>query len=218
MQADQTPYRLIAAIAAIAAIAFFVGIFASGMARKSAEVPQISGFLWPNPPTIGEFSLTSQFGKEFTHESFLGKWSFVFFGFTQCPDVCPTTMQTLKNTKALLNEDQTFSKLGQIVFVSVDPERDTREILRQYLSYFDEGFIGITGEKEKLTRLTKPIGILFAKISEDGEDSYTLDHSASILLIDPDGHVLGLFSMPHDPKQLSESFKAISTFYAQESS
>lgn len=218
METDRTPYRLIAGVAGIAALAFFIGIFASGMVRKAADAPEIPGFLWPNPPEVANFSLTAQDGKAFSRSDFLDKWSFVFFGFTQCPDVCPTTMQTLKHTKALLATDPSFNNLGQIVFVSVDPERDTLAILNQYLNYFDEDFIGITGAKDKLTDLTKPLGILFAKIDDGSDNSYTMDHSASILLIDPQGRVLGLFSMPHDPQQLSDAFKAISTFYDQKSS
>lgn len=218
MEKERTPYLLIAGVAGVAALAFFVGIIASGMVRKASDAPQVPGFLWPNPPQVAEFSLTTQDGRAFSRRDFLNKWSFVFFGFTQCPDVCPTTMQTLKKTKALLAEHPNFINKGQVVFVSIDPERDTQAILQQYLNYFDKDFIGITGAKEKLTELTKPLGILFAKIKDDSVDSYTMDHSASILLIDPQGQMLGLFSMPHDPKQLSDSFNAISTFYDQTSS
>ena len=107
----------------------------------------------------------------------------MFFGFTQCPDVCPTTMQNLKTTRELLADDEIYAEQGQIVFVSVDPDRDTAEIITSYLNYFDKQFVGITGPEDKLTELTKPLGILFAKI--DSGDSYTMDHSASILLIDP---------------------------------
>jgi len=213
MQQDRTPYRLIAGIAAIAAIAFFIGIFASGLSRKTADIPHIPGFLWPNPPLVKEFSLTTQHGLEFSRDSLLGQWSFMFFGFTHCPDVCPTTMQNLKTTRELLADDEIYAKQGQIVFVSVDPDRDTAEIITSYLNYFDKQFVGITGPEDKLSELTKPLGILFAKI--DSGDSYTMDHSASILLIDPKGRVLGLFSMPHDPKMLSQSFKVITKFYAQ---
>ena len=213
MQEDRTPYRLIAGIAVVAAVAFFVGIFASGLSRQTADLPQIPGFLWPNPPLVQEFSLTTHRGDEFSRSSFLGRWSFVFFGFTQCPDVCPTTLQNLKTTRTQLVDDEIFAELGQIVFVSVDPARDTPEIISNYLNYFDEEFVGITGPEDKLSELTKPLGILFVKI--DSGDSYTMDHSASILLIDPKGRLLGLFSMPHDPQVLSESFKKISQFYAQ---
>lgn len=218
METDRTPYRLIAGVAGVAALAFFIGILTSGVVRKASDAPEIPGFLWPNPPKVAEFSLTAQDGSTFSRANFLNKWSFVFFGFTQCPDVCPTTMQTLKNTKALLAADPSFNNRGQIVFVSVDPERDTQAIIRQYLNYFDKDFVGITGANEKLLALTKPLGILFAKIDEGSGDSYTMDHSAAILLIDPQGRVLGLFSMPHDPKQLSDSFKAISSYYDQKSS
>ena len=107
-------------------------------------------------------------------------------------------------------------KAGGRVFVSVDPERDTPPVLRQYLDYFDPAFIGISGPVENLKALTRPLGILVGKIPSG--DTYTMDHSASILLIDPVGRVLGVFSMPHEASQLSRAFKAISEFYVENAS
>ncbi|MGR8947464.1 MAG: SCO family protein [Gammaproteobacteria bacterium] len=216
MQIDKTPYKTIAAVAGIAAIAFFAGIFLAGINRKADNVPDVAGLLWPEPPTVQEFTLTNQHGEEFLETDFLGHWSFVFFGFTQCPDVCPTTLQTLKQTQELLASDETYAENGQVVFVSVDPERDTPELIKNYLAYFDEDFIGITGPEDKLKQLTQPLGILFMKIPT--ENSYTMDHSASIMLVDPEGRVLGLFSMPHDARKIGESFKEISQFYARQKS
>ena len=138
----------------------------------------------------------------------------MFFGFTQCPDVCPTTLQTLHETHSLLATDAIYAESGQVVFVSVDPDRDTAPLIRDYLAYFHPDFIGITGEITSLKKLTQPLGILFTKIASG--ESYTMDHSASILLIDPQGRVLGLFSMPHNATDISAAFKKISQFYGQQ--
>ena len=216
MQSEKTPYRAIAAIAGVAAIAFFAGILVAGLGRSQLELPDVDGLLWPNPPSVKDFSLLDANGAPFTREALLGRWSFMFFGFSQCPDVCPTTIQTLKEVKNDLRDSETFSNSGQVVFVSVDPDRDTPEILKQYLAYFDPTFIGLSGAENKLKALTTPLGILFGKIPSG--ETYTVDHSASILLIDPKGRVLGLFSMPHEAKQLSRAFKAISEFYVQTTS
>ena len=216
MQINQTPYKTLAIIAGVAALAFFAGIFIAGLGRSTLEIPDVQGFLWPNPPSVKEFSLIDESGAKFSRQQLLGHWSFLFFGFSQCPDVCPTTMQVLKNVKNALSSDDVFSNSGQVVFVSVDPERDTPPVLRQYLHYFDPEFIGITGPDDKLKALTRPLGILFGKIPSG--DSYTMDHSASILLVDPKGRVLGVFSMPHEANQLSRAFKSISEFYVQNAS
>ena len=216
MQSKQTPYKTIAIVAGVAAVAFFAGIFLAGLGRSALEIPDIQGFLWPNPPTVEGFSLIDDGGEAFSREQLLGHWSFLFFGFSQCPDVCPTTMQVLKNVKTALADDDIFRNSGQVVFVSVDPERDTSPVLRQYLDYFDPAFIGISGPVENLKALTRPLGILFGKIPSG--DTYTMDHSASILLVDPVGRVLGVFSMPHEASQLSRAFKAISEFYVENAS
>lgn len=216
MQADKTPYKLIAAIAAVAAMAFFAGLFLSLVNRDAVEQPAVAGLLWPNPPLVAEFSLTNQQGKEFTRENLKGRWSFMFFGFTHCPDVCPTSLQTLTGVKKMLATNKTYADSGQIVFVSVDPDRDDSDTLSQYLAYFDDEIIGITGSNEQLKNLSKPLGILFGKIPT--KNSYTMDHSAAILLIDPQGRLLGLFSLPHEPGKISESFEKISEFYARQAS
>ena len=214
MENDQTPYRTIAAVAGVAAIAFFAGILLAGFNRTTLELPEVDGLLWPNPPTVQDFSLSDQHGGSFKRDNLLGRWSLVFFGFTQCPDVCPTTLQTLRETHSLLASDTNYADGGQVVFVSVDPDRDTATLIKDYLAYFHQDFIGITGEAEKLKELTQPLGILFTKIASG--DSYTMDHSASILLIDPEGRVLGLFSMPHDAQTIASAFKKISQFYVQQ--
>ena len=212
----QAPYKTIAAISGVAALAFFTGIIIAGLNRSKLDIPDVQGLLWPNPPQVRDFSLLDETGEAFSRQNLLGHWSFMFFGFSQCPDVCPTTMQVLKNVKSTLKDDDLFANSGQVVFVSVDPERDTPTVLKQYLDYFDKEFIGLSGPIDKLRELTKPLGILFAKIPSG--DTYTLDHSASILLIDPKGRVLGIFSMPHEANQLSRAFKIISEFYVQQTS
>ena len=119
----------------------------------------------------------------------------MFFGFTHCPDICPTTLQVLAAAKSALDE-QGISPLPRIVLVSVDPERDTPEILDKYVGYFGAGNLGITGPLEGIQALTKELGIYFNKQAGD-DGNYLVDHSAAVLLIDPEARFSALFSGPH---------------------
>ena len=122
----------------------------------------------------------------------LGQWTFLNFGYTHCPDICPTTLAMLKNMDERLQSSK--SAAHQIAFVSVDPERDTPQRLAEYMKYFDASFLGVTGNDDELKRLTQPLGILYAKvITENSAMGYVMDHSASIILVDPQGRYHALF-------------------------
>ncbi len=173
--------------------ALTAGVFVARALTRPSE-PR-SAFIIPMPSTIPDFSLVDQIGAEVTADTFRGQWDLVFFGFTHCPDICPTTLQTLASVKRDLIEAGAHT-LPRIVLVSVDPERDTPELLGQYMDYFGEGHLAVTGEIEEVTRLTDALGIYFEKIpGEDG--SYSVNHSAAVLLIGPNAEFSALFSAPH---------------------
>jgi protein SCO1/2 len=149
----------------------------------------------PDPNPLPAFELVDQDGAPIDETVFEGQWDLVFFGFTHCPDVCPTTLQVLAAAKAALAE-QGVSPLPRIVLVSVDPERDTPDILRQYVGYFGAGNLGVTGSLEGIRTLTTGLGIYFEK-QESDDANYLVDHSAAVLLIDPQGRFSALFGGPH---------------------
>jgi protein SCO1/2 len=154
-----------------------------------------TAFAIPLPDPLPDFSLLDQTGQPVNADTFRGQWDLVFFGFTNCPDVCPTTLQILANVKRELIEIGAKT-LPRIVLVSVDPERDTPELLGQYVDYFGEGNLGVTGEIEDIKTLTAALGIYFEKApTADGD--YGVDHSAAVLVINPDGEFSALFSAPH---------------------
>ena len=161
------------------------------------QVPDtpLFAFVLPEPNPVPAFSLLDQHGSPVDQSVFEGHWDLVFFGFTHCPDICPTTLQVLAAARTQL-VDIKATPLPRIVLVSVDPERDTPEILAQYVNYFGEGNLGLTGSIEELRKLTAELGIYFEKQATTG-DSYAVDHSAAVLLIDPDGGLHALFSGPH---------------------
>ena len=178
------------------------------------QPPQLKqGTLLPSAKAIADFQLTDQHGKPFTRNNLVGKWSFAFFGYTHCPDVCPTSLSMLAQVMKKLEQNDNLDTKPQVVFVSVDPERDTPELLAQYLPYFNPDFIGVTGDPQQLLLLTRQLGIMYGKAPGDNADDYLVDHSASIILFDPDGNFLALFGMPHDPDLIAQEFVAIKNYY-----
>ncbi|MDC0434082.1 SCO family protein [bacterium] len=145
--------------------------------------------------TVKEFNLLDVNGDSIDQSVFDDQWSLVFFGFTHCPDICPITLQIMKEVVATLDE-QAQQDL-QIIFVSVDPARDTPEVLKKYIGYFDENFVGITGDVNEVHDLTSSLGIVASFTANDSDpDNYGVDHTASLLLIDPQHRVRAKVSPP----------------------
>ena len=180
-------------IAILLAIALAAGIFAA--VRLQAPIQYKSAFVLPAPTPLPDFSLIDQSGNAVTADTFRNEWSLVFFGFTHCPDICPTTLQTLSKARSELAVAGQ-EPLPRVVLVSVDPERDTVELMRQYVDYFGDDNLGVTGSLEELQKLTTGLGIFFEKRPLN-DDDYTVDHSSAVLLINPDGDFHALFSGPH---------------------
>ena len=175
------------------ALALVAGVFVA--LRSQTPATPVSAMLLPQPDPVPEFSLLDQQGNSIDRSVFAGHWNLVFFGFTHCPDICPATLQVLAAARSKLAEDGQ-APLPRIVLVSVDPERDTPEIIGAYVDYFGPGNLGITGSLEEIDRLTSGLGIYYQKQPANG-DNYVVDHSAAVLVIDPEGRFSALFSGPH---------------------
>lgn len=180
-------------IALLLGSALAAGIFVA-MKSSTPELPR-SATVLPAPGDLPQFALIDHNGKPVDASTFRGQWDLVFFGFTHCPDVCPTTLQTLANARRALIESGART-IPRIVLVSVDPERDTPEILGRYVGYFGSDNLGITGDLEQIRQFTGGLGIYFEKAETDDEN-YGVDHSAAVLVINPDGKFTALFSSPH---------------------
>nr|WP_055362042.1 SCO family protein [Limnohabitans sp. 103DPR2] len=151
-----------------------------------------------------ELNLTDQNGQARTLKDFAGKVVVVFFGYTQCPDVCPTTMQELSDVKRLLGADG--DKL-QAVFVTVDPERDTTELLKAYVENFDPSFVALRPTPEQLPAIAKEFKIYFKRVEGKTPTSYTMDHSAGSYAFDTQGRVRLFNRYGSGAKVLAEDFK-----------
>lgn len=182
----------------IAAVAAAIGMWAgSRWLAPSTSVPALkTAVMYPSPQTIGDFSLTQANGKPLTQADLRGRWTLAFFGFTHCPDVCPNTLAVFKQVWTELPAEGKAKKLS-FDFISVDPERDTPEQLQSYVSYFHKDFVAATGSHEELGKLTRSLGLLYARAS-GSETNYSVDHSAAVVLIDPQGRRAGLFRPPFE--------------------
>ncbi|MFN2188912.1 MAG: SCO family protein [Candidatus Promineifilaceae bacterium] len=125
-------------------------------------------------------------------QDFRGHYTYVYFGYTFCPDICPTTLATLKSVKEELGDDG--SEL-EVVMISVDPERDTAEVLAQYMSYFDDSFVGLTGDKSLVDEVGAPFGLYYSKHEGSEATGYLVDHSAYVYLLDRDSNAVVVY--PH---------------------
>ncbi|WP_448212570.1 SCO family protein [Colwellia sp. MEBiC06753] len=140
--------------------------------------------------TIEPFTLTDHHDQPFTKQNLTGKWSWVFFGYTSCPDVCPTTLQKLN---FIYDELKAIANNSQVLLVSVDPNRDTTEKLAQYIGYFNQEFIALNADHSVLFPFARNLGLMYAIADDTEQENYLVDHSASIVLINPEGKIAAIF-------------------------
>jgi protein SCO1 len=204
---------LVVAAVAIAAVAagFWCGAsWLKGLARPSAPVAVslAAGTPLPQPKPLKPFALTDQDGRALTGDGLLGHWTFAAIGYTTCPDICPMTMATFV---ALARQTGGGGGEGpRFLFISVDPGRDTPERLAQYVRHFNPTFHGATGLEADLQALVKDFGALYARVDDPKSAlGYTMDHSASIYLIDPQGRLAAIFSAPHDPAMMARDYATL---------
>ncbi len=199
------------AMVLIAGVAFAGGIGLSWWQGSRDALPAIDGLMWPDPPAVPDIALIRDDGTPFKRADLRGRWTLMFFGFTHCPDVCPTTLDLLAQVHTILKKSPPYGAAGQVVFVSVDPERDNPAQLAQYVHYFHRDFIGVTAPEAELKPLLKTLGVLFMKVAEGGPD-YTVDHSAGIFFIDPAGRLVSVLTPPHTADAVIARFNAVSAF------
>jgi protein SCO1/2 len=177
---------------------------------ENDSLPQIQGSVLSTPRQIVVPELTKHDGNAFTDRDLNGRWTLMFFGYTHCPDICPMTMNVLAEAKKMAAGD-----FPQVVLVSVDPQRDSVELLDGYVQYFDPAFIGVTGEEKMIQALTLQTSVVYAKMpgSSGNEDDYLVDHSSAVLLINPEGKLAAFLNAPHTPSGINESVATVRDLY-----
>jgi protein SCO1/2 len=185
---------LLGVAALVAALAGF------WLARElDSSGPALASGTWlPRPKHLDDFHLTDNAGQPFSLHDMQGKPTLVFFGFTHCPDVCPTTLLKLAQAR----KAATVPGL-RVVFVTVDPARDTPRLVDTYVHAFDPEFIGLTGDNEAIVKMAAEFGVAVNKVDLPGGD-YTMDHSAIVFLLNTQGQVAGIFTPPFDTTRLAK--------------
>jgi protein SCO1 len=198
----------------VALLLLFIGVIVGGFVYRislprvmtESEMKVNGLFIHETPRNFGELNLVDHNGKAFTRKEFEGRWSLVFFGFTYCPDVCPTTMVFLDEFVTSL--EGTEAQDTQVVMVSVDPARDTVEQLSGYVPFFNEDFIGLTGEFLDIHRFATALNTPFRKVIPEDGGEYQVDHSANVVLINPRGDYHGFFRAPLDKAKMKVTYRS----------
>ena len=154
---------------------------------------------------VAAFQLRAQDDSAFTNDNLLGRWSLIFSGFTFCPDICPLTLGQLQAAE----QQMTGPRRHQVIFVTVDPERDTAASLKQYLQLFQPHWIGLTGAQSELSTLLNSLGMAQVRIPQTASSQYSIEHSTAIVLLDPQGRMTAYWKAPFDTAQLAADFSAL---------
>ncbi|MFQ5857381.1 MAG: SCO family protein [Anaerolineae bacterium] len=194
--------RKIAIIHLIIALMIFLGFTACGGASPSFRGTELS----PPPPAI-DFTLTDQYGHAFRLSDQRGQVVLLFFGYTHCPDVCPTTLARWKQVSDALGDD---AKRVRFVFVTVDPERDTPERLQQHLDIFNPDFVGLTGSPDEMEPIYRAYSIYHEKVAaSDSALDYLVNHSGSVFLVDPQGRWRVSYSFGTPPDDIVHDIREL---------
>ncbi len=201
----------------VALVALLVAAVVGGLAviylgpdtRFSDEELRAFGFApYPEPRNVGDFLLADAAGGDFGPERLRGRWSFMFFGFANCPDICPITMAVLGEAEEILAKAGEMSFQG--VLVTVDPERDTAALLAEYVATFSDSFVGVTGPAPSIFTFAKSFHAGFSKtLVADSELVYTMNHSGRIAVVDPLGRHYGNISSPFDATRIATLYRAL---------
>ena len=205
----------------VAAILLVIAVIVSGFVYRiqqprimtESEMRANGLFVFDTPRDPGAFSLVDHHGEEFTERNLEGDWTLLFFGFTYCPDVCPTTMSFLSQLSESL--EGTEAETTEVVMLSVDPARDTVEQLASYVPYFDPDFTGLTGDFTEVLSVARRFNSPFRKVTSENGD-YQVDHSANVILINPRGDFHGFFRAPLDLAKMKVTLRSAQYLWSRQ--
>ncbi|HET9694573.1 MAG TPA: SCO family protein [Steroidobacteraceae bacterium] len=206
--------RLTLRLGLFAIVAFVVGLVAARWLLAPREVPvpvTENATVFQPPRAIPALDLLDPDGRPFTAQSLRDHWSVVFFGFTHCPDVCPTTLTTMAQMKKQL-ADLPAPRQPRVMLFTVDPERDTPERLREYVRFFDASFGAATGTLDGVQQAAAAFAVPFAKVPLP-QGGYTMDHGAGVFFVAPDGTVLAYSSPPLRAESLARDFRQVVQYF-----
>jgi len=196
----------------LALVALVLGMFVYSVLRTpvldEAQLRDLGVIILPEPREIAGFEFTDTHGQPFTAARLQDRWTFVFFGFTNCPDVCPTTMAVLAQAERQVQQaDPESAQQFNVVLVTVDPERDDLPTLGAYVNAFSPRFVGVAGSVRQTSEFARQLNVAFDKVPS--ADGYTMDHSAQIVIINPRGHYHGFIKLPHQADTIAQAFASL---------
>jgi protein SCO1/2 len=196
-------------ILALAAVCAALAGFWLARELDSSGPTLASGTWLPRPKAVSDFHLTDNLGQPFSLQDLQGKPTLVFFGFTHCPDVCPTTLLKLAQIKKAAGIPGL-----RVVFITVDPARDTPGVVGLYVHAFDPEFIGLTGDNQVITRLASQFGVAINKVDLPGGD-YTMDHSAVVFLLNERAQIAAIFTPPFETPKFAQDLGRAAPYLRQ---
>ncbi|MBE2295855.1 MAG: SCO family protein [Phycisphaerales bacterium] len=201
------------ALALILALALALGwVLGQWWLRPPSSPPlDIAGIYLPDAQPLPTFRLVAQNGQPFIRDDLIGHWTFLYFGYSYCPDACPLALVDLNRLQQRLVETGVDDEV-RYLFVTVDPQRDTPERLREYVRYFNPKFQGATGSSEEINGLTKALHVFYQRVENpEHPEYYIMDHSSTISLIDPQARLRAIFTPPQDSARMATDFLKIRT-------
>ena len=175
--------------------------------EKPQDLRDLGAYIFPQSIEVSDVAFLNEEGKTVGKADNIGKWSFLFFGYTFCPDICPTTLAVMQQTWVKLSP--AMQAKTQVALVSVDIERDTPDQLKTYMNYFEEDFTAFTGNVNSLRSFAAQLNAVYAKVERTNKDGeietklgYLMDHSANITILDPNGNYYGFIKPPFSPKKM----------------
>jgi len=196
-------------IAILVIVAFAAGLILARLLTPARIAPPETerATVLPEPRSLPPLELVDQDGRALPAGFFASHWTLVFFGFTQCPDICPTTLATLAQVRAQLADLPEVAR-PRVLLVSVDPERDPPERLAAYVRFFDPSFLGATGSAEATAAAAAAFGVPYARV-EMPEGGYIMDHGSGLFLVGPGGGLVAYLSAPHEAAIIARDFRRI---------
>ena len=195
---QKTVFILVAIVALILGLTVNRVLSGKGTGDQTALI-DAGIILLPQSRTLPDLKMIDQEGQSVVINELKGKWTLLFFGYTFCPDICPTTLAQLRQVKSELPKEAVESL--RVVLISVDPNRDTPQQLKQYLGYFDKAFIGLTASVQDIQKLANAVSIPFIP-ADTSKPNYTVDHSGNLALLGPDGTQRGFIRAPFNNQKL----------------
>jgi protein SCO1/2 len=193
----------------VATVAFVLGLLGARMLASGVPAAPVlqRAVRLPDAPPLPAVSLVDETGAPFDGSRFRGRWTYVFFGFASCPDICPTTLATLAEVRRQL-QDLRADLQPVVLLVSVDPARDEPARLAAYVRHFDVNFHAVTGAEAAVGQLVGALGAAYARVSlPDG--GYTVDHSSSLFLVGPEGRLVATSGAPHDAGIIAQDYRGL---------